>query len=232
MSDYWEKHWNEISQNIDEQSQVERTAKKEPVSKELFEKTVDWIVQRMQIGEESNILELCCGNGVWTIPLAKLVKHIIAVDFSKPLLEVLKKKCALGNIRNVDIKLQDVSEIKVQDYKFISHIFLYFAIQYLSEKETIFLFETAHNILKNKGGVFYIGDIPDREKLWDFANTKEYAKMYFDSVKIGTPAIGAWFLKNDLMKLAEYAGFSKCKIIEQPDWQINSKYRFDVKMEA
>ena len=43
--------------------------------------------------------------------------------------------------------------------------------------------------------------------------------MYFDSVKNGTPAIGTWFVKNDLVKLAEYAGFSKIEIVEQPSWQ-------------
>jgi ubiquinone/menaquinone biosynthesis C-methylase UbiE len=235
MSDYWEKYWNLVSLNIDEQSQVGRTVKKEPISNDIFEKTFDWVSSKMQINKESDILELCCGNGVWTIPFAERVKHITAVDFSKPLLDVLKNKCISKNIKNVDIKLQNVSKINNSDYKFKSHVFLYFAIQHFSERQTISLFETAHRILKDTAGerrIFYIGDIPDREKLWDFANTKEYAKMYFDSIKNETPAIGTWFIKNDLIKLADYAGFSKCEIIEQPSWQINSSYRFDMKLEA
>ena len=232
MPDYWKNYWNSVPLDICEQSQVGRTVKKVPISDVFFEKTFDWVVQKMQINKQSNMLELCCGNGVWTIPFAKQAKHITAIDFSRPLLDVLKRKCSSENVRNVDIKLQNILEIKSQDYKFISHIFLYFAIQHFSEKETVFLFETAYSILRNRGGVFYIGDIPDREKLWDFANTKEYVKMYFDSIKNETPAVGTFFIKDDLMKLAEYIGFSKWELIEQPDWQINSSYRFDMKLEV
>lgn len=232
MSDYWKQYWNSISANLDDQSQIGRTVRKEPISKEVFQKTFDWVSNNMRVNENSNILELCCGNGVWTIPFAKQAKHVTAIDFSNPLLDVLKSKCLNENIDNVDIKLQNVLDIKADQYRIFSHIFLYFAIQHFSEKETILLFETAYNILKNNGGIFYIGDIPDRQKLWDFANTKEYAKMYFDSVKNDAPAIGTWFIKEELKKIADYAGFSKCEIIEQPNWQINSKYRFDMMLET
>ena len=232
MSSYWEKYWNSILVNTDEQSQVGRTIKKRPISNDVFEKTVDWVAKKMQINKESIILDLCCGNGVWTVRFAKQVKHIIAVDFSEPLLNALKTELIKQKITNVDIKLEDVSAIKEAGYTYCTHIFWYFSIQHFSEKETIILFETAHNILRNmKGGIFYIGDIPDREKLWDFACTKGYAKMYFDSLKNNSPSIGSWFIKNDLIKLAEYAGFSRSEIIEQPSWQFNSKYRFDMKLE-
>ena len=233
LSDYWKQHWNSISQNIDEQSQVGRTVRRKPISSEVFEKTVQWVKQKMQINKESVILELCCGNGVWTTHFSRLVKHVIAVDFSEPLLNVLKMELAIQKITNVTVKLEDVSVINDNDYKYFTHIFWYFAIQHFSEKEIIFLFEMAYNILKNtKGGIFYIGDIPDKEKLWNFAHTKEYVKMYFDSLKNDSPAIGTWFMKKDLMKLGEYTGFTKHEIIEQPNWQINSKYRFDMKLET
>jgi len=232
MSNYWKKHWNATLENTDVQNQVGRTVNKNPISNEIFKKTVNWVMQKMQINSDSIILELCCGNGAWTTHIAKQGKHIIAVDFSEPLLSVLKSQLAKQRIRNVDIKLEDVSTIKEEDYKHCTHVFLYFALQHFSEKETIFMFETVYNILRNsKKGIFYIGDIPDREKLWNFASTKEYVKMYFDSLKIDSPSIGTWYIKSDLLKLAEYTGFNRCEVIEQPSWQINSKYRFDMKLE-
>ena len=232
MSEYWEKRWSKISQDIDEQSQVGRAIRKQPISDELFERTVEWVSGKMRLDRNSDVLELCCGNGVWTIPFARQVKSITAVDFSKPLLEILSKKCDTQNIKNANIVYSDVCAIDNFAGSY-SHIFWYFAIQHFSEKEVICIFEKTHGILKNNGGgVVYIGDIPDREKLWDFASTEEYVKMYFDSVKNGTPAIGTWFVKNDLVKLAEYAGFSKIEIVEQPSWQFNSNYRFDLKLEV
>jgi len=233
MHSYWKKYWNSIVKGADKQSQVGRTVNKTPVSNDIFEKTVDWTVQKMQINRKSVILDLCCGNGIWTIYFAKQVKHVTAIDFSKSLLHVLKMELAKQNITNVEVKLEDVSILNDKDYKSITHIFWYFAIQHFSEKEIVVLFENAYRILKNKKeGVFYIGDIPDKEKLWNFAYTKEYAKMYFESLKNDSPAIGTWLMKKDLLKLAEYAGFSKYEIIEQPSWQINSKYRFDMKLEV
>lgn len=235
MPAYWEKYWNEISNDIDEQSQVGRTVKKIPVSVDVFMRTVNWAAEKMQIEKYSDVLELCCGNGAWTIPFSKRVRHVTAVDFSKPLIDVLKKKCRLENIKNIKVKLQDISTINVEDFGPYSHVLMYFALQHFSEKETIILFENIYKILKGSMGagcIFYIGDIPDREKLWIFANTQEYVKMYFESVKKEMPSIGTWFIKDDLIRLSEYAGFSKCEIIIQPEWQINSKYRFDMKMEV
>ncbi|MDR0221889.1 MAG: class I SAM-dependent methyltransferase [Lachnospiraceae bacterium] len=240
MREYWKEYWNEISIDTDEQSQVGRTISKVPVSADVFAETVIWVTERMKINEDSHILELCCGNGNWTLPLSNMVRSITAIDFSEPLIKVLKQRCASENKMNIDVKLQDIATIDSMNYTKINHVFLYAAIQYFSEKETILLFEKAYNILKtscdeaagNKNGVFYLGDIPDRQRLWNFANTKDYTKMYFDSVKNETPAIGTWFMQANLKKLAEYTGFSACEIIEQPDWQINNKYRFDMRMEV
>jgi hypothetical protein len=47
-------------------------------------------------------------------------------------------------------------------------------------------------------------------------------------VKSEKPAIGTWFKKEFLIHAAEYAGFSRTRVIDQPKDQINSSYRFDV----
>ena len=154
MSEYWETHWNKISRDIDEQSQVERTVKKQPISNELFERTVKWVFDKMRLDRNSDVLELCCGNGVWTIPFAKRVKSITAVDFSKPLLEILSEKCDAQGIKNASVVYGDVSAIDniVKFSDSYSRIFLYAAIQYFSEKEVICIFEKTHGILKSNGG--------------------------------------------------------------------------------
>jgi hypothetical protein len=91
------------------------------------------------------------------------------------------------------------------------------------------LFEKALSWLL-PGGILYIGGIPDREKLWTFANTPEYEKAYIDSLKNGMPAIGTWYEKTFLRKTADWARFSRCEIIEQPSWQSDSRFRFDIKL--
>ncbi|MDR2510286.1 MAG: hypothetical protein LBC77_06545 [Spirochaetaceae bacterium] len=107
--------------------------------------------------------------------------------------------------------------------------FWYVSLQHFEESDAVCLFEKALSWLL-PGGVFYIGDIPDREKVWTFAITPEYEKSFFDLLKSGKPAIGTWYEKNFLRKAADWAHFSRCEIIEQPSWQINSGYRFDIKL--
>jgi cyclopropane fatty-acyl-phospholipid synthase-like methyltransferase len=227
MSSYWKEYWDSVSSAPDLQAQVGRTHKKEPVNDDVFRDTLDFVARHMKLQKDSKLLDLCCGNGLFSIPFSKLVSHITAVDFSLPLLATLRQRLNDQNVTTVSIINSDVTSFSPKiSY---THALLYFALQHFSEQESISFFEKVFSCLE-QGGVFYIGDIPDREKLWTFANTAEYEKIYFDNLKNNTPAIGTWFLKNDLLKLANYTGFSSAEIIMQPDYQINSKYRFDMKL--
>ncbi|MDR0604777.1 MAG: class I SAM-dependent methyltransferase [Bacteroidales bacterium] len=228
MLNYWKNYWNSISILDGLQNQVGRRHKKEPIQDDIFKKTLGFIEDNMQFTMDSVLLDLCCGNGLLSIPFSKKVRKVTAVDFSEPLLKVLKNGIEDQHIQNIEIMYGDINTMTFPQEKY-SHILIYFALQHFSEQETIFLFEKAYQCLQ-PNGIFYLGDIPDRSKLWDFANTDEYVNMYFDSVKNATPAIGNWFLSEDLSKLAHYTGFSNCEIIVQPNYQINSRWRFDVKL--
>ena len=151
MSEYWENHWNNIPENIDKQRQVGRTVNKNPIQEQLFQKTLSWVAEQMQINKTSCLLELCCGNGVWTIPYSKLVKRITAIDFSASLLNVLKKEIEKQKINNVDIILENIAVMDWKKYNHFTHIFLQFALQNFSEQEVILLFENVYSVLKIDG---------------------------------------------------------------------------------
>jgi ubiquinone/menaquinone biosynthesis C-methylase UbiE len=226
---YWKKYWqNKPNETTDVQAQVARTYKKQSIDDKSFMCTLDFVAGNMNLQKSSSLLELAAGNGMFTLPYSERVKQITAVDFSHPLLESLKKAMDNRNITNISIVNANVTDMDfgIEQY---SHVLLYFALQYFSEKEAVLLFEKVYKCLK-PDGVFYIGDIPDRNKLWEFAYTDEYKKMYFDSIKTDTPAIGTWFLQSDLVEIARYAGFSQIEIINQPEWQFNHFWRFDIKL--
>jgi ubiquinone/menaquinone biosynthesis C-methylase UbiE len=233
MSRYWENHWNAPCKTADAQSQVGRTCKKRPVDAGIFVRTLDFVADKMHMDKDSRLLDLCCGNGMFALPFSRKIRHVTAVDFSAPLLSVLEKNIEKEKIQNIEIQHGDINCFTPDENKKFTHVILYFALQHFSESETIRLFEMVRHAFEAPcsagGGVFYIGDIPDRARLWCFADTQEYRRMYFDSVRNGEPAIGTWFLKEDLLALAEYAGFRHAEIIEQPAWQINSRYRFDMR---
>lgn len=172
-------------------------------------------------GPDDVLLDLCCGNGLLSIPLSKKYGEVIAVDISQVLLDNIKQD-DYPNIRTIK---SDALALNLEDNS-IDKAVLYFAIQHFDLKETLLLLKLIRRFLK-KDGIFYIGDIPDREKTWAFFNTPEYEKAYFESIEQKTPIVGQWFSRTFIEKAALYAGFSEAKTFDQPDYQVNAHYRFD-----
>lgn len=58
-------------------------------------------IRILQPSKSWTVLDMGCGGGTITIPLAKKVKSITAVDFSKRMLEIVDQRCRRGSITNV-----------------------------------------------------------------------------------------------------------------------------------
>lgn len=227
MSDYWKQYWNtaDILKSPLLQVQVGRTVSGEPIGEELWNETCAHALNLLQVDMGSRVLELCCGNGLLTLPVAQSAGHVVAIDVSLPMIETLKNQIEKNHIRNIVPLCGDVLQTRFSKGQF-THVFMYFALQHFSERETVLLFENIHDCL-NDGGRFFIGDIPDAGRKWRFISTDKYERMYFDSIKTNTPAIGTWFEGCFLEKLAAYTGFTISTVLQQPENQINSHYRFD-----
>ena len=220
--EYWKDHWNNREKITQPQlAQVERTFEGKPVNRDIWGNMVQYAQGQLELFESSVILDLCAGNGLFSEPMAEVAKEVVAVDFSANLLKEIKN----DKIRIIE---SDICELKIEkDY--FTHVLLYAGIQYLNEKEALMVFENVYNGMKEQG-LFFIADIPDRSFLWHFANTKEYKIKYFENLKNNTPAIGSWFLKQDLEEMAKYVGFKKVEILEQPSWSPYSHFKFDMKL--
>lgn len=224
QNDYWIKYWNnsDIIKSSNPQNQIGRAVNNVPIEPEKWEETLLFIKQNIQLGEQDDVLDICSGNGLIAIPFARQCKSVVAVDISKELLnEIGKQKNS-----NLKIILADARTLEFEK-KVFSKVILYFAIQHFSEHEVLLLFEKVSKWLK-PDGIFYVGDIPDADKRWNFFNTSERETAYFNSVKNNEPIIGTWFSKEYLLKLSSYSGFRTCKFIDQPKHFINAHYRFDI----
>ncbi|MCE5213173.1 MAG: class I SAM-dependent methyltransferase [Methanobacterium sp.] len=100
------KSWNKIAPKFD------KWMKKDDYPQEL--------VSKIKIENRDTILDIGCGNGVITIPLAKIAKSVTALDSSAKMLDILKEKALSENISNINIinkNLEDISthEIGIHD---------------------------------------------------------------------------------------------------------------------
>ena len=69
-NNYWENFWNEnnILNSENPQNQVGRALNKEPISEELWIKTLSYIFNTINITSNDVVLDLCAGNGLITLP--------------------------------------------------------------------------------------------------------------------------------------------------------------------
>lgn len=225
MDDYWKAFWAEhvqatASQHI--QSQVLRTLNKAPISELQFQGILKEIEGKMEICTNDEVLDLCCGNGVITKYLASKCKRVVGVDFMPELVAQID----LEKHPNICRIVEDVRKVDFKEQSF-DKVIIYAGLQYLSYKETIYLFESVVRWLKNDG-LFYIGDIPDRERRWNFFNTDERERAYFDSIKNEKPIVGTWFESEWLVKLGRYTSFKDVEILQQSKGLPYAHYRFGI----
>ena len=223
-NNFWTTYWttDQIIKNENPLCQVGRTVNQIPLDQQKWQFHLNEIERELGLIPSDTLLDLCAGNGLITMPFSLKCHLVTAVDISDTLLAKIDTSkypsitLIIGDVRNVSLPLEAFSKGV-----------MYFALQYFSERETIGIFETIYQSLK-QGGSFLIGDIPDIDRMFVFYSKPEWVKAYFDSVKTNNPVIGTWFKKEILVKMAKYVGFSNTEIINQHPDMINSHYRFDL----
>lgn len=226
MSDqkYWKDFWNnnEIVNRDGVHQKVGRTIKGVAIEEERWNRTIQDIEKILSLNKNDDVLDIAAGAGAIAIPFAPKVNTYTALDISNKLLENLKQ------IPNITTVLADVLTVNLEKEKY-SKVILYFALQHFTEKESLFLLKKIYDCLK-PGGICLIGDIPNIECKFNFFNTPEREKVYFDSVYNNLPIIGTWFDKKFMQKAGAFIGFGTSVVLDQPVYHINSHYRFDLKL--
>ena len=75
-----------------------------------------------------NVVDLCCGDGWFTLQIAKLARHVTAIDIDRRLLEVASFRLAEGGVTNCDLVEGDAYEVAELvshpiDFVFLANVF-------------------------------------------------------------------------------------------------------------
>ena len=111
----WDKFWeNKLKQKEDRGKDWDKAApgfhkraKKDNYHELLFSKLI--------IGENDSVLDLGCGEGSITLPLAKKVKKVTGVDSSTKMLEILNQRAKEQHIDNVETILKPLEDITYEE---------------------------------------------------------------------------------------------------------------------
>ena len=96
-----DKNWDEAAAGF------YRKTKKDDYNDALFSKLI--------LDENDTVLDVGCGEGSITIPIAKKVKKVIGIDSSPKMLEFLKKRAEDNEIFNIDTKKAEKVILKAKD---------------------------------------------------------------------------------------------------------------------
>lgn len=224
--EYWRNYYNDyeiIGKGKDLHLNISRTRRGETVSDEVWNQTIAYMKDLLEINKQTVLLELCCGNGLVSGELAPSCKEVFGVDYSETLLGQFKKRYSSENINLI---CSDVNRFVIEKNKF-DVILIYFSIQHFNERDSFLLIEKCINSISPKGKIL-IGDIPDLDKKWRYINKDEYHRDYFHRLVNLSPKIGNWFQKDFFLAMNSCYKETSFHVLEQPIYQINSDYRFDV----
>jgi len=216
--DFW-KNYGVASNSRDPQTQVLRTLHKNPISNELWEFTLEKIDETFTVNKDDKILDLCCGNGLLSKHFVAKGAKVVAVDVSEELLS------QMNGVEEIQTIYSDIRDLNFEN-DFFDKVIIYAGIQYLNNKESVQLLKRIYNWVK-PGGTVFIGDIPDISKLWNFYDSEERKRVYFENVLNDTAIIGYWYDKNWLESLTSFIGFEEGVTITQDSKLINSNFRYD-----
>jgi ubiquinone/menaquinone biosynthesis C-methylase UbiE len=73
-------------------------------------------------------VDLCCGDGWFTLPMARMVRQVVAIDIDGKLLNVARMRLAESEIRNCDFVEGDAYDVprlvsEPIDYVFMANVF-------------------------------------------------------------------------------------------------------------
>lgn len=156
-------------------------------------------VARMVNNNDKNLLELCAGTCENSITIAKFHKNIAitATDKSAKMLSVARYILLKNNILNIDLKVMDATDLKLEDKSFdITVISL--ALHELEEIIQQTILNEVHRVLKDTGKLIVVE--------WDRPKTF-VRKIKFSLIEWVEPKSFKRMMQQDMNEYFGKAGF-------------------------
>jgi ubiquinone/menaquinone biosynthesis C-methylase UbiE len=92
------------------------------------------VVARVGVAAGMNVVDLCAGDGWFTLPIANVARHITAIDIDRGLLDVARTRLAEAGISNCDFLEGDACDVDKLVARPANFVFLANAFHGVPEK--------------------------------------------------------------------------------------------------
>jgi SAM-dependent methyltransferase len=227
----WKDFWNRFPTQFtkdDFLKQVAKTVQGEPITSVQFDRIILDAIQKLELTDNDDVLDLCCGNGLITSAIAEKCNSIVGVDFSEPLIEIAREYHSLNNTKYLNLSVLDISFENLRISRRFTKIYMYEGLQYFHEDQLSDLMQTLL-ALSNESVVMLFGGVPDKNKIWDFYDTPERQREYEARKAQGMEAIGTWWEKSFIGQICNDYRLH-CEFLPQYELSHTAHYRFDVRI--
>ncbi|HEX7575133.1 MAG TPA: class I SAM-dependent methyltransferase [Candidatus Methanoperedens sp.] len=111
------------------------------------------ILEKLGLTKEMIIADLGCGTGFFSIPVARRVKKVFALDIQEEMLDILREKIKKEKITNIEVILSGESSIPLSDK---SVDILLMANVFHELEDRLSLLKEAKRVLKMNGRLMII----------------------------------------------------------------------------
>lgn len=124
----------------------------------------EWILQNLQVAPGHSILDIGCGTGKQTLPIAQIVGaagHVLAVDLSRESLNILSNSSRESGVeQRIDVLCSEIDDLgeNLQAQAF-DRVLSSYALYYARHPQTVF--EVLYRCLKPGGILFFCGPSKD-----------------------------------------------------------------------
>ena len=205
--------------------QVGHTEGGQPITQSQFNAMAERIRAELDLQPHDRLLDLCCGNGVFTRVLAEHVQTAVGVDFSPALIAVAQQESQAGNLTYL------VGDAKKPPSRTPTHepfnkVLMNAALQHFSFPDFQDLLETliAQSATER---MLLFAFVPNAERRTDFEATLKPGIALRLRRLIGRDLIGHWYDADSVERLCATLGLQ----VEFPpvDPSIDgSRYRFNI----
>ncbi|MHB1302274.1 MAG: class I SAM-dependent methyltransferase [Acidiphilium sp.] len=58
------------------------------------------VIAKLDVQPGTDAVDLCCGNGLFTIPLASMVRCVVAIDLDREMVDLARSRAAAAGVKN------------------------------------------------------------------------------------------------------------------------------------
>ncbi|WGK81283.1 class I SAM-dependent methyltransferase [Vibrio aestuarianus] len=224
---YWLKHFDSNVSNSPTNllQQVGKTVNGIEVDQQQISLIIDAISEGLALSKESNIVDLCCGNGLITVKIAEICNSIIGVDYSPSLIRTANR---FSDRDNIDYINSDITILESTLFLDCDCVYMYEGLQHITSDDfskVMELISVSDSVTK-----VFLGGVPDKSLLKVYYDTDEKMDYYEFCENNNTPHLGKWWDRTEIESIANDFGFSM-QIRAQNQNLYSEYYRFDCLLE-